>query len=165
MDLSPEQAEAIARYALSVQYPAEATVGPRVLAALLRALDNQRALNQKILGAYTDQAQQLYTAQTELAELRCPGGQGGVKGGETGSEPPPPIAPPVDAARMLAEQPGELPRRLPTAGELFWEQQRARYVSAHRQHPEHDETHAPMVNASGYCSACSLLLALRTGTA
>ena len=160
MDLSPEQAEAIARHAVAARLTAEVSVGPRVLAALLLALDDQRQLNRKILGAFTDQAQALYAAQQELAELRCSGGQGG----ETGSEPPPPIAPPADAARMLAAEPGALPRRVPTSSELFWGDQRAKYVAAHRRHPEHDETHAPMVSASGYCSACSMLLSLRTGS-
>jgi len=156
MDLSPEQAEAIAREV--ARHPdLDSAVGPRVLAALLLALDDQRVLNRKILGAYTDQAQELYAAQQELAELRCSGGQGG----ETGSEPPPPLAPPADATRMLAPEPGELPRRLPTSSELFWQAERARYVSARRQHPEHDDTHAPMVGADGYCSACAILVSLR----
>ena len=158
MDLSPEQAEKIARHAASSSL--STVVGQRVVDGLLRGLDDQRTLNSRLISAYAEQAQALYAAQQELAELRCSGGQGG----ETGSEPPPPIAPPADAARTLATEPGAMPRQQPTSGELFWQEQRAKYVSAHRYHPEHDETHAPMVK-DGYCSACSLLLALRTGTA
>jgi hypothetical protein len=161
MDLSPEQAEKIARHAASNSL--STVVGQRVVAGLLRGLDDQRTLNSRLISAYAEQAQALYMTQQELAELRCPGGQGGTGGGETGSEPPPPIAPPIDAARMLAVEPGPAPRQLPTSNELFWQNERAKYVSAHQHHPEHDDSHAPMVE-DGYCSACSLLLTLRTGT-
>lgn len=170
MDLSPEQAEQLVRHAM--RNPGSTTVGPRVWSALLTALENQRELNRILMSAFADQAQTLYTVQEELAELRCPGGQGG----ETGSEPPPPRHP----ARLLglepgelvlrgthgdpnelADEPGELPRRLPTTGELFWGQQRARYVSVNQRHPEHDDTHAPMIDDGGHCEACAILLSLR----
>lgn len=159
MDLSPEQAEDIAREV--ARHPdLDSAVGPRVLAAVLLALDDQRALNRKILSAFAEQAEALHTAQQELATLRRSGGQGGIHGGETGSEPPPPIAPPADAAKLLATEPGPAPRQLPTASELFWGEQRARYVSVHQYHPEHDETHRLFMDG-GHCEACSILMFAR----
>jgi hypothetical protein len=155
MDLSPEQAEDIAREV--ARHPdLDSAVGPRVLAAVLLSLDDQRALNRKILSAFAEQAEALHTARQELATLRRSGGQGG----ETGSEPPPPIAPPADAAKLLATEPGPAPRQLPTASELFWQGQRARYVSVHQYHPEHDETHRPFMD-DAHCEACSILMFAR----
>lgn len=77
MDLTPEQAETLARIQLA--HPDTTTLGPRVTAALLTSLEATRRANTELATLYARTAGALFAARQEIRALR-------------GSEPPPPLA-------------------------------------------------------------------------